>query len=192
VITTLAAQAPTTGSEGISAPTATILSAAIAFVTACIVSIVTNFLTHKREKNEYRRELNLKRLNELYAPLKLLLAQDLVLIDQLREGKPPNWHILDHVRDVLGDEQDKAIASQILENNKKIARILEEKSGLCLVPIPDSFSSFLGHYSMLSRALGGREFVREGKFAYFPKAFEADVIRGYVRLAEELKKEVGE
>lgn len=171
---------------------ATLLGASIAFVASLLTAIATNFFTNKRGRDEYRRELNLKRLNDLYAPLKLLLAQDLVLINQLRENKPTDWHILDHVQEVLGDERDKAIASQIIENNKKIARILEEKSGLCLIPIPDSFSSFLGHYSMLSRALEGREFIREGKFAYFPKEFESDVQSGYGRLAARLRKEAKE
>ncbi|WP_159106703.1 hypothetical protein [Streptomyces rishiriensis] len=179
-------------SEGVSAPTATIISAVIAFVTAGIVSLVTNALTHKRERNAYRRELNLKRLNELYGPVKLLLDQNKVLSAQLKEGRPEAWHILDHVNEIRGDVDDKAIVDQILAIDKKIANILEEKSGLCLIPIPDSFSKFLGHYSMLSRAFAGQSIVRNSSYEYFPKQFEADVLGGYNLLAAKLKKESGE
>ncbi|MFE6038782.1 hypothetical protein [Streptomyces sp. NPDC056452] len=193
MITALAATGGTTPPpEGISAPTATIISAAIAFATAGIVSLVTNALTHKRERNSYRRELNLKRLNELYGPLKLLLDQNRVLSGQLKEGRPEDWHILDHVPEIQASADDKAIVDQILAINKKIVDILEGKSGLCLIPIPDSFSKFLGHYGMLSRAFAGQNIVRNSNFEYFPKAFEVDVAKGYETLAAKLKKESGE
>ncbi|MEU3783367.1 hypothetical protein [Streptomyces sp900129855] len=185
---------PAPGSGGISAPTATLISAVIAFLTASIVGFLTNIFTIRREDKKYRRELNLQRLNELYAPLKLLLAQDLVLAKQLREGKPDGpdgWHLLDHIDEVLADEQDKVIANQILEINKKIAGILETKAGLALVPMSDSFSTFLGHHAMLSRALQGRAFVRTAKFEYFAKDFEKDVEAAYVNLSQEIKKEAG-
>lgn len=182
----------TSPSQGISAPTATIISAVIALVTAGIVSLVTNALTHKRERNTYRRELNLKRLNELYGPLKLLLDQNKVLSAQLKEGRPEDWHILDNVSEIKGDVDDKAIVDQILAIDKKIVGILEDKSGLCLIPIPDSFSKFLGHYGMLSRAFAGQSIVRNSTYEYFPKKFEADVLEGYDTLAAKLKKESGE
>ncbi|MGW1722350.1 hypothetical protein ACWCQK_05340 [Streptomyces sp. NPDC002306] len=182
---------PASGTEGISAPTATLISAVIAFLTASIVGLLTNFLNSKREDKKYRRELNLQRLNELYAPLKLLLAQDWVLVKQLREGKPDGWHLLDHIDEVLGDEQDKEIANQILGINKKIAGILESKAGLAVVPIPESFSIFLGHYAMLSRALQGQRFVRTAKYEYFPREFENAVDEAYDILSLQLKKETG-
>lgn len=187
-----AASATHSSSEGISAPTATVISAAIAFFTAGIVCLVTNFLTHKRERNTYRRELNLRRLNELYGPLKLLLDQNNVLSSQLKANRPDDWHILDHISEIKGDPDDKATVDQILAIDKKITDILESKSGLCLIPIPDSFSRFLGHYGMLSRALAGQNIVRNSNFEYFPKEFEADVSEGYKILAAKLKKVSGE
>lgn len=185
---------PDPGSNGISAPTATLISAVIAFLTAAIVGFLTNLLTNRREDRRYRRELDLKRLNELYAPLKLLLAQDAVLANQLKEGKPggpDKWHLLDHIDEVLADEHDKAVANQILEINKKIAGILESKSGLSLTPMPDSFFTFLGHYAIVARALQGRSYVRTQTFEYFPRGFEDDVTKAYDSLSKKLKKESG-
>lgn len=188
-MSTLAASGTTPAPEGISAPTATLYAAVIALMAGIAVSVLTNIFTNARERSAYRRDLTLQRLNELYGPLKMLLEQNKVLSDQLKNGKPHDWHILANISGVESNPTDKAIVDQILAIDEKIAEILESKSGLCLFPIPDSFPKFLGHYRMLSRAVAGQTFVHNNAFEYFPQQFEVDVMAKYDSLAEDLEKE---
>ncbi|MFG3441136.1 hypothetical protein ACGF0J_28125 [Nonomuraea sp. NPDC047897] len=172
-----------------SAPIATVLAAVISLITAVTVAYATYRLTGKKEERSVSKDLHLKRLNEFYAPIKLLLDQDKVLIEHLREGKPEGWHLLDNVATVISDDTDNQIASQIIAINKKIALILEKSAGLSLRQIPQSYSLFLGHYYMLERAFTGKPFARNNRFEYFPRQFEEDINSDYAALYKLISKE---
>jgi hypothetical protein len=151
---------------------------------------LTITVTGRRERRRYRTEFIVRQLNELYAPARLLLAQDAVLSAQLKTGQVPNWHVLDNIDAIRSDAGKLPITQQIIEINRKIAAILETKSGLCVGPMPESFSRFLGHHYMLERAIDGLPFVANTQHEYFPSAFEQDINKGHDSLRVTLQKEL--
>ncbi|WP_143268468.1 hypothetical protein [Amycolatopsis vastitatis] len=160
-------------------------------VTAALITLATTALVGRRESRRYRVEFATRQLNELYAPIKLLLAQDAVLANQLKGGSSDGKHLLEDVNSILADAGRLAIAKQIVAINRKISGVLESKSGLCSGPIPVSFSKFLGHYYMLDRAVSGEPFVPNAEFEYFPKQFEQDIDSGYESLRTGVVKGLG-
>jgi hypothetical protein len=164
---------------------------------AALVSIANIFVTHftirSRDRRSVRMDMWNRRLNELYAPIVLLLDQDAMLHGRLREGKSGDWHILDHVKEVLADKLDRHLALSITDINRRIVALLESKAGLVGGPAPNSFAMFLAHQKMLDDALHGREYSREpASVQRFPKQFETDIRDGHKRVSDAIRKELGD
>jgi len=88
-----------------------------AAVVAGLVSLIQIVVTGRRETNMDLLEFRLRRVNELYAPilllLLLLLAEDFAIVKALREASnaldpPPGgarWHLLDNLATIRADPQ---------------------------------------------------------------------------------------
>jgi len=170
------------------------LGAAIFAAVVSLASLVIAHLTiRSRDRRSVLTDIWIRRLNELYAPIVLLLDQDATLRDRLREGKPGDWHILDHVEEVLNDETDRHLALSITGINRRIVAILESKAGLVGDLVPASFSTFLAHQKMLDDALRGKQYSREpASVQRFPSQFEIDIRDGHKRVLDAIRKELGD
>ncbi|MHB8290765.1 MAG: hypothetical protein ACYDEY_16390 [Acidimicrobiales bacterium] len=94
--------------------TSTEVSAGAAVLIALVsitTFIVTNATTNQRDRRKLLLELRRQSKDELYAPLIVLLDQDQLYHDRLVQDKGEDWHILDHVEEVLANELDLAGAS---------------------------------------------------------------------------------
>ena len=192
------------GAQGISASTALIIGALIAFF-ASIITVGLNFLvqrwsmgqTQKTQASQARFDQITMQLSELYGPLLLLTAQSEALHAKLCEGKPtPNgkrWRLLDHLAEVVADDTDRALAEQIIDVNARVEELILTKAGLIQRgDVPESFVSYLGHYRFLRVAF---EAAKSGKgvtpeltakrFESYPATLDDDVRRAYNELRDE-------
>ena len=167
----------------------------VAFVS--LVAILTNYritertLRHgaAREFGKISLELKIKQLNDLYGPLRLLIEQNRILAQKLREGKgdPEEWRLLDHVTEALNDPQDKAIVEEIVEIDDKMEELIITNGGLVRSPgPPESFSLFLGHYKILKLAIEGKETPKVTEFEYYPRQLNDDVNQAYDTIRREI------
>jgi hypothetical protein len=123
----------------------------------------------------------------------VLLDQDALFHERLREGKGDNWHILDNVTAVRGNPVDLALAQNIVDVNRRIKTIIETKAGLLGDQVPNSFAKFIAHQDMLARALADQPYVKELETArYFPKEFEDTVRNGYQYVLTQMHTELGQ
>lgn len=169
-------------------------SGVTAAVVAGLVSLVQIVVTGRREHRRQLIEFRLRQINELYAPISLLLAQDLSLAKTLREAAaaPGNsWHLLDDLSAVLANPELKQLAERIVEVNNAIKDILTEKSGLGLhEDLPNSYSQFIAHADLVSQSVNSGAIPSNVMPKYFPKQFEAAIKSDYATTMGKLKKEL--
>ena len=141
-----------------------------------------------REFGRISVEYMTQQLNEFYGPLLLLLEQSKSLADKLREGKgdPAKWHLLDHLPEVLGNDQDKAIVDEIMRIGAKLEELIISKGGLIRGPErPKSFGLYLGHRSILKLAIEGKERPNVADFQYYPSQLNDEVKEAYDAIQSE-------
>lgn len=165
-----------------------------AIITVIIGGLITYLATKSKERSAALLDLRLKSLNEFYAPIKTLLAGNKVLSSALRaefgKGDGESWHMLDHLSEIKENPAAHKIAAEVLEINKKIADILETKSGLDLGQAA-SAADWEVHRRLLARAFGGDDGAVRGKLTYFPTAFEVDIVKVHKQLLDAVKSSVG-
>lgn len=165
-----------------------------ALITVLLGSVIQYLFTMRKERTTALRDLQVKALNEFYAPIKTLLGGNLVLrgalFDELGVAAGEEWHMLDHLDEIRGNAMVREIVEEVLGINKKIGEILESKSGLDL-----GQSAFKAqwevHRRLLDRAFGGAPGQIKGKLTYFPKGFEDDINRMHDELLRAVKSGVG-
>ena len=169
-------------------------SGVTAAVVAGLVSLIQIFVTGRRERRKQLIEFRLRQINELYAPISLLLAQDLSLAKTLREAAAApgmTWHLLDDLSTVLANPELKQLAERIVDVNNAIKDILTEKSGLGLhEDLPRSYSEFITHADLVSQGVKSGVIAPNVRPKYFPKDFEAAIKRDYAATVGKLKKEL--
>jgi hypothetical protein len=167
--------------------TVALIAAGAAFVTA-LITLLLEIYRLRREADRQELVGWRQQLSELYGPVLLLRRESTYLYKKLKEGKPDpeNWHVLDHVQDVLGDEMDAALIRQIMEINGQVRELILGKTGLIEGSQPPaSFVHFLGHYDTLSIALAKKDLGRRVKeFEYFPLDFDKDIEIAYSKLSK--------
>lgn len=158
-------------------------------VLVATVSFFGQWFTSRREWRRIKADNWSRALNELYAPVVLLLDQNWLIKQRLKSGKVGDAHLLDKIDDVRGDTVDLSLAQRIVAINAQISNIVEAKVGLTISSVPASFSLFLSHHQMLEAAVQGLPFLKEPAEAqYFPKAFEEDIRKGHNQLLSKLDK----
>jgi hypothetical protein len=143
----------------------------------------------KREKRNATVAFRLRQLNELYAPVRLLLDENRRHKDRLAVGTTGEWHVLDHLQTVKADPDGRAVMEQILAVNKEISEILRRNAGLAVTPWQESFSQFQNHYATLKRTWEDDDAPAETDMKYFPGDFETHIRDGHKRLTDTLDKE---
>lgn len=177
---------------------AALLGVIITAVVSIIIMLVNCWISKQTLRHETARDigktsidLKIKQLNELYGPLHLLIKENKILANKLREGKadPKNWRLLDNIPAVLRNKQDKAILDEIMEINAKIEKLIVCKGGFIRSPglpgPPESFHMFLGHNKILKLAIEGKERPHVSEFEYYPRKFDNDVIEAYNAISNE-------
>jgi hypothetical protein len=178
-------------------PTLVILIGTVLTASVSIVAILVNYYSTRRtlrhgtalDIGKVSLELKMRQLNELYGPLLFLVEQNRRLAMKLREGKgdPDKWRLLDHITDVLGNPQDRAIVDLIVDIDAKVENLIISKAGLVhAARPPESFELFLGHYKVLKLALEGKETPKVREFEYYPRNLNEDVKKAF----ETIKKEI--
>lgn len=162
----------------------------ITAATAVLVLLGTAYFTAKRQRQEAALKYRLQQVNELYAPVRLLLDENRRLVERLREGKPAGFHVLDNVPSLKAAADDAALVEEILAVDKQIDAVLRSKGGLVGSPWPPSFAQFLTHYATLRRIWNGGTAPADPDLKYFPKAFEDDVVARHDKLIAEIEKAV--
>jgi len=138
-------------------------------------------------------EVKQRQLNELYGPLRSLLDQNRRLASMLREGKadPDKWRLLDHITEVVGNPQDKAIVDEIMNIDRKVEDLILNKAGLVRGPRPpESFGLFLGHYKLLKLKWEGKENLGVKEYQYYPRSLNEDVDKDYEAIKSEIDKTI--
>ena len=138
-------------------------------------------------------EVKQRQLNELYGPLRSLLDQNRRLASMLREGKadPDKWRLLDHITEVVGNPQDKAIVDEIMNIDRKVEDLILNKAGLVRGPRPpESFGLFLGHYKLLKLKWEGKENLGVKEYQYYPRRLNEDVDKDYEAIKSEIDKTI--
>lgn len=170
-----------------------------AAVTASLVTVflggLISFLTNKsKDRSQALRELRIQALNEFYAPIKTHLASNRVLSDALRiqlDVTGDDWHVLDHLAEVEADPEAMKLIKEILRINKRIAKILESKSGLELGQSAH-VAVWEVHRRLLDRAFDSPRDAVKGELTYFPKGFESDIVTAHRKLMRAVKSSVGD
>lgn len=171
--------------------------AVVAAVVAGLVSLIQIYVTGRRERRKQAMEFRLLRVNEFFAPIVLLLTENLSLVKALRASMATDaqakWHLLEHLAEVRGDPQLKGIADRIVQVNSSIKTILEQKSGYSLAgDLPSSYSDFLAHADLLADAVQSGQLPKKVPAQYFPKSFETDIQKSYRDLVAQLRKDLRE
>jgi hypothetical protein len=138
--TILTSAAESAGSSGFD-PWTLLGPAVTAALVAGLVSLSQVFATSKREKNKQLLEFRLRQVNELYAPIIFLLAEDKELSKTLREMQPnpDGWHLLDNLTEVRANAHSLKMAERIVEINQAIKDRLMGNAGLSLqLELPQS------------------------------------------------------
>jgi hypothetical protein len=192
----LVAAAEAKSNTGVTAATAALIGATAALVAAIVAASASVLIQRRKERAEATRaqvdEIT-KQLGSLYGPLRLLTEQSRALADKLRENKPPDWHLLGHLSDVVDADADRALAEQIIAVNHKIEERIFANAGLLLDgKVLQSFVDFLGHHRSLSLAYEGVKSNRATtsdftakRFATYPRQFDLDVESSYEALLAE-------
>jgi hypothetical protein len=168
------------------------LTALVAIVVPLVNARLQRRINERAAGEEMRRrtlERRTQQLNELYGPVLLLRRQSYYLSQKLREGKaePDNWHILDHVQEVLSDPTDAVLAQIISGINEKIEDHIVNHAGLLYTAgPPESWVLFLGHCRVLRMALEGGAVPALNEFSYFPSEFDRDLQEAYDALRAEV------
>ncbi|MFV8266411.1 hypothetical protein ACNQR9_25680 [Mycolicibacterium peregrinum] len=165
-----------------------------ALITVLLGSLIQYLFTMRKERTTALRDLQVKALNEFYAPIKTLLDGNLVLRDALLAelGVPAGeeWHMLDHLDEIRGNPLAQEIVEEVLGINKKIGEIIETKSDLDLGQSLHK-AQWEVHRRLLTRAFSGAPGQIKGKLTYFPKGFEDDVNDMHDELLRAVKSGVG-
>jgi hypothetical protein len=165
-----------------------------ALVTVLIGGLITYLATKSKERSAALLELRLQALNEFYAPIKTLLAGNMVLSSALRAelgvADGESWHMLDNLDEIKANPAAQGIVNEVLAINKKIGKILESKSGLDLGQSAN-VAEWEVHRRLLDRAFTGTSGATKGKLTYFPQAFEADIVKMHKELLDAVKSSVG-
>lgn len=167
---------------------------------AVVAALITVFLggfmqyrfTRRKDREGALLDLRLKALNEFYAPIRTLLAQNKAIHDALRSefAATGEWHVLDHLEEIKAKPSALLLIKQILEINNRIGKVLETKSGLDLGE-SKHLAQWEVHRKMLAHAFaeGVEDITRE--LTYFPKAFESEIVSMHDALVREVKETVG-
>lgn len=165
-----------------------------ALITVLLGSVIQYLFTMRKERATALRDLQVKALNEFYAPIKTLLAGNLVLRDalltELGVAAGEGWHMLDHLDAIHGNQTARQIVEEVLGINKKIGDILESKSGLDLGQSAHK-AQWEVHRRLLDRAVNGASGQINGTLTYFPKSFEDDINQMHDALLHAVKSGVG-
>jgi hypothetical protein len=164
-------------------------------VVAALVSVVLGAVfTRYKDRKAARRELQLRSLNEFYAPIVTLLAENAVLKNAIRDELevPPSaeWHMLDHRAEVKENPQANALMLDLLAVNDRIADVIELKSGLDLGAL-HHVSTWKVHRQLLARGFPDGAVEIKSNLAYFPREFEAEVVATHKTLVDAVKSSVG-
>jgi hypothetical protein len=167
-------------------------------VTAAIVTVVLGGAIQygfamRKDRATASRDLQLKSLNEFYAPIKTLLAGNLVLRNALRAefavAEDATWHMLDHLEEIKANQTACKIVEEVIGINKKIGEILESKSGLDLGQSAH-IARWEVHRRLLDRAFNGTTGAIRGELTYFPTHFEDDIVKMHDELLSAVKSSV--
>jgi len=162
--------------------------AIVAIGTSCHTTNRTLSHTTEQEFAKLQLDYRLRQVNELYGPLYFLIDQDRGLHDQLRIGKPNDWHLRQHIKEVMDgtNSMDRALVSEIMTNDQIIEQLILTKGGLITSPkAPASFDAFLVHYRVLKAALAGKE--SSAMYPEYPTNLDDDVYRDYTNMLNEIR-----
>lgn len=188
-----------TGGSGASPGTstdwvATLLGPAVvaALITVIVGGLLQRYFTRQKDRDAALLDLRLKSLNEFYAPIRTLLGQNKVLHDSLRAefAVTGEWHALDHLEEIKQNPSAKKLIEEVLLINKRIGEILEAKSGLDLGETEHA-SMWEVHRRMLAHAFADGAGDVKSELAYFPQAFEGEIVSMHKDLLAEVKSSVG-
>ncbi|MFK0402738.1 hypothetical protein ACIQTT_10440 [Microbacterium sp. NPDC090225] len=163
-------------------------------VTAAIIGLVSLWpasgLRRKETVAAAGREFQTRALNEFYSPICEMLDEVRILRDALksRMNGGEDWHLLDNVEDIRQNPGSWSLFDSIVKTNRRIRKILDEKSGLALDDVTES-GRWRVHQTMLEGAFGDPEYVADAKLSYFPKEFEAQLRTGRQKLTAQLRPE---
>jgi hypothetical protein len=153
--------------------------AVVAALVAAVVSTLGWAVAHRKEDQERVRQFRVKQVNEFYAPVRLLLAENASLAKQLREAARAGdreWHLLDNLAQVASDPELLLLAERIIKVNREIREILMTKAGLALqAPLPSSYERWIAHAHLLEQSVQSRSVPANVEAKYFPKEFEEDI-----------------
>lgn len=127
----------------------------------------------------------MQKLN-LFGSLLLLIDRSKMLYEKLIDEKPPGWHLLRHVDEVLGNDVDRNLAEAILEVNTTIYRLINKHGGLIGGEAPKSLSDFMKHYKLVESALKRKPLPKIGEHEFYPKQFDIDVKNAYDALQKDI------
>jgi len=152
-----------------------------------LVSIRTQRLARFLEVTEETLDFKKRQLDELYGPLLALIMQNKVLAERLKDTKGSDFELLDNLPGILEEIGISSVVELILQNNKRIERLLVTRSSLIRENYyPYSVTRFLGHCGILKSATSSRPLEIRKPEDYYPNEFDSYVHESY----EELKKEV--
>src|SRR5271166_1227813 len=104
--------APGSPAPGGGATVSVLATAIIAAAATVLTAVVTTLITGHQEKHRTRSDYIQKQLNELYAPILLLLGQDNELQLQVKAGMPEGAHLLDRIDEIIADKSRRPIVNQ--------------------------------------------------------------------------------
>jgi hypothetical protein len=146
---------------------------------------LADFLEVTRGSLEFKKQ----QLDELYGPLLALSTQNNRLAHRLRDIEAPDFHLLDHLPEILNEPDIGPIVNLLLKNNEKMEELLLTKSSLIEDnEFPVSFTLFLGHCGILRSAVVGQPLASLKPNDYYPIEFPSDIKRQF----KELKREIDE
>jgi hypothetical protein len=169
---------------------ATFVGATVALVSLLLnvmVSLRTQRLAEFLEISKSSLEFKKQQLDELYGILLALNIQNDHLAKRLRDIEGEDFHLLDHLPDILQRKEIEPIVRLFLKNDEKIESLLLTKSSLIEGEnFPPSFTLFLKHFGILRSAVEGRPLAEYQQDDYYPKEFSADVERHFKMLKQEV------
>lgn len=144
-----------------------------------------------REMVKLSLDVTMKQVSELYGPMLLLVRQNEIIADQLRDGieDKEGWRLLDHIDEVLADPQKKGLVDEILAVDKKMEEVITTKGGYCEdLELQRLFADFLGHYRILMVASKGGANIPQGLLRYYPRSMNARVARLFEEKTAEIDR----
>lgn len=193
VSTLILAEAQANAAQTPSVWTVVVGPAVTAAIVAGLVSLIQVVVTGRRERNKQLLEFRLRQINELYAPILFLLAQDLSINKKLKEatGGDADWHLLDDLANVRSSAPLLRMAKNIVSTNSSIKEVLVKNAGLSLkTSLPGSYHDFITHADLVNDAVDTGAVPENVSLKYFPKHFEKDIEDEYAQVVKRIQKQL--